>query len=638
MSESESVKNKTDTPTTPPRKKKKYYCSFSDNWLKEDEFKEWLLKRNAKEGECRLCRQTFSVAFEGRRAVLAHAASSKHKSVENLQKHTAVMSSFFKKPNTKEDDLITAAEVTLTYHSVKHHHSYSSEDCGNKLSGTIFTDSAIAKKMSCGRTKSSSIVENVLAIAAQEILLSELKSAKYFSIGTDSSNKGNMKMFPLTVQYFSVDDGIKRGLLDFYEDPQESSEAVKDQIIRVLKNNDLEINNVSALSADNAAVNYGKNVSVYQKLKSEHPGIVKANCKCHILHNCSKFALKGLSFDVEILILKVYAEFSSFAKRTAELKSFFEFVDLQYRDLLRHVTTRWLSLLPALDRLLLNWPALRAYFVSQGEEECTKMIWESFRDEEDDCLPLCYCYFVQNVMQLFQNSVQVLESDYITSTELHDIMCGLRKNITDRKNDKFYGKSAMDTLKKLDNNKKIKFEVESDKFFSRCLTYLDKWYDFNNSSFKDMSVLSLQRPVTWSEVEDLATKCALDLDTDKLYDDFSLLREAQDILAASNCRIDSRWVEFFRKLKDKNCGTEMKKLVAFVLSIPVSNATCERTFSVMNQLWSKERNRLRKELVKAELQVCENFQLSCAQFHAFLMKSPRILAAARSETKYNFKK
>ena len=33
-------------------------------------------------------------------------------------------------------------------------------------------------------------------------------------------------------------------------------------------------------------------------------------------------------------------------------------------------------------------------------------------------------------------------------------------------------------------------------------------------------------------------------------------------------------------------GGELLKVVSFVFSIPVSNSSCERTFSVMNSLWT----------------------------------------------------
>lgn len=92
------------------------------------------------------------------------------------------------------------------------------------------------------------------------------------------------------------------------------------------------------------------------------------------LHKISKYALNGIKFDVESLVLKIYSEFSAYAKRTESLKSFHAFLNIEYRELLRHVPTRWLSLLPAIERLLSNWPALRAYFIEEGEEECSTII------------------------------------------------------------------------------------------------------------------------------------------------------------------------------------------------------------------------------------------------------------------------
>ena len=65
-----------------------------------------------------------------------------------------------------------------------------------------------------------------------------------------------------------------------------------------------------------------------------------------------------MTHDVEILVMRVFNEFSSSAKRVQELKSCFDFVDLKYKDLLRHVATRWLSLLSAIERLISTWPAV----------------------------------------------------------------------------------------------------------------------------------------------------------------------------------------------------------------------------------------------------------------------------------------
>lgn len=122
-------------------------------------------------------------------------------------------------------------------------------------------------------------------------------------------------MFQIVVQYISKEYGLKHGLLDFYPNVQEKSSDIKEQLCRLLENN-LDIKNVSSFVADNASVNYGLNNSVYQKLQIDNDKILKANLKCHVCHNCTKFGLKDIKFDDEALVSKIYTEFSVYAKRT----------------------------------------------------------------------------------------------------------------------------------------------------------------------------------------------------------------------------------------------------------------------------------------------------------------------------------
>ena len=71
-----------------------------------------------------------------------------------------------------------------------------------------------------------------------------------------------------------------------------------------------------------------------------------------------------------------------------------------------------------------------------------------------------------------------------------------------------------------------------------------------------MSVLSLKHPVTWEDFEKVAAKFGLNLDMNKLYEDFSILREAQEQLTSLSDRVDQRWTEFFRRGKETTCGKE----------------------------------------------------------------------------------
>lgn len=98
---------------------------------------------------------------------------------------------------------------------------------------------------------------------------------------------------------------------------------------------------MTAYGADNASVNYGVNNSVFQKLiDEENKGIIAAHCNDHVLHNCVKNALKVLMFDIENLVLKIFAEFSISSIRRENLEECFEFYQAEFHEMLRHVPTR----------------------------------------------------------------------------------------------------------------------------------------------------------------------------------------------------------------------------------------------------------------------------------------------------------
>ncbi|KAI4898772.1 hypothetical protein NFI96_026849, partial [Prochilodus magdalenae] len=447
------------------------------------------------------------------------------------------ISSFMIKKDSEEDK-IAVAELTSTYHGVRHGHSYLSTDCGNKVSAKIFSDSNIATKMSCGRTKSEALVENVLAPFSQERLAAELQKAQSFAVCSDASNSGHIKLFPYTVQYFCTSEGVKYGLLDFYEDPDESSEAIFNQIVSITENNGLSIKQISAYGADNASVNYGRHNSVFQKLRGVNPHIVKGNCKCHIINNSVKTANRVFSSsgcDVEAFVLKVKvnlgeSEFSCSAKKVETLKEFCEFTSTKYREILRHVPTRWLSLLPAIQRILECWPALKSYFVSLGKDDCPSIVWTfvggAADTDVDHTVAECILAFMHNVMQEFDSSIRKLESDSATVIDVYSVMNRLRNQLIARRTDRFYGSKARQIMKDLSPQQQDHFRSLVDRFFEKAVLYLEDKFDFKDQ-----------------------------------------------LLAHTGC-----------------------------LSLEVSNAYTERVFSHMENVWSDKRNRLSVAMVKSELQ------------------------------------
>ena len=73
--------------------------------------------------------------------------------------------------NSLEQRKISAAEGTMSFHVVKHHLSYRSNDRSVQLHKTIYPDPKIAKQVSCGRTKCEAILSNVIAQHSQKLVI-----------------------------------------------------------------------------------------------------------------------------------------------------------------------------------------------------------------------------------------------------------------------------------------------------------------------------------------------------------------------------------------------------------------------------------------------------------------------------------
>lgn len=80
----------------------------------------------------------------------------------------------------------------------------------------------------------------------------------------------------------------------------------------------------------------------------------------------------------------------------------------------------------------------------------------------------------------------------------------------------------------------------------------------------------------------------------------------------------------------------LKKIVSFVLSIPTSNAFCERIFSQLNSLWTKERNIMSIDLIKSELQTRINYEEACSEILSLLnnTEGEKLVKLTRTNDKY----
>lgn len=75
------------------------------------------------------------------------------------------------------------------------------------------------------------------------------------------------------------------------------------------------------------------------------------------------------------------------------------------------------------------------------------------------------------------------------------------------------------------------------------------------------------------------------------------------------------WVEIFKFFNEKMIQFEnISKIVEFCLCLPGSNAPIERVFSILNNVWTNEKNNMKIETIRSIL-ICKcNYELNCIEF------------------------
>ena len=213
----------------------------------------------------------------------------------------------------------------------------------------------------------------MFAPSALRQVLNDLREAKYVSVIADSSNHSNLKIVPVLVRYFAPTRGIQVKVIEFQNLTGETSEILVNHILSVLEKYKIT-EKVIAFCGDNCNTNFGglarkgKNNVFYKLHNSVKMNILGVGCAAHLIHNSLQTSADILPVDVESIVNKIFQHFNIFTVRVEELKMFCNFVEVEYKPVLGSVKTKWLSLLPALERMIEMFDGLKSYFLSQEKK------------------------------------------------------------------------------------------------------------------------------------------------------------------------------------------------------------------------------------------------------------------------------
>ena len=567
---------------------------------------------------------------------------------------------------------VIRAEVMMTETLVQMNASLSSADLLNKTIKKAFANTPVGKKYSCARSKTTAIVR-CLAETEQK-KMAELIGHSPYCISTDGSNDQRDKQYPVVLTFvgdsgvetrlFSVpflkesstgenifkvvarDLGLPTAVRSRQPDPDSDEDEVEELAVGMSWNNCL------ALGCDNAPVMTGATKGVYGFMRKHNENIHLAGCPCHLLHRAAEKACEALPFSIDEILIDVFYYQDKSSKHQQTLAVFQDEEGVEHTTILKHVSTRWLSIRRSLQRMLENWEPLKKFVVEEikpfkkkNSSDTTpaharlKRMNEFFSSRTNKL----YCLFIDCALEPFDILNQQLQNESPQVHILHRMLVRfLRQCLI-----KFVRPSAMTgkTALQVEYSESYQLKQEKDVYIGEEATQFLQDHDLNEEKVKQFRSVALKfwksavdymkaklpydsKVLICAKVADVKIRAVEGADGAQLSDlEFFISRfpcllppgvkkgvvseefmeyQVEDLTSVlgpgwEEEDINKTWVKI-RELKDEVGNPRFKNLASVmlgILTIPHSNAACERVFSCVRKNKTEQRASLGQKTLES---------------------------------------
>ena len=211
----------------------------------------------------------------------------------------------------------------------------------------MFPDSRIAADVSSKHTKTKTFICDALEPYLKEPIIDLLKCTPINLMCDESNDRGDQcKLFTVLVTYFDPNmDSVDTRHLETVGITEFTAEGIFSAPKDTLERNCLCLTNVLSFTSDTCNVMKGGRGGAIAKLRSVQPKIVEVYCICHLVSSCVKSAVKPLPLKVDDLLVDTYYHFRNSVNRIVSWREVAEFCCVEFKSILKHCETRWLSLL-----------------------------------------------------------------------------------------------------------------------------------------------------------------------------------------------------------------------------------------------------------------------------------------------------
>ena len=183
--------------------------------------------------------------------------------------------------------------------------------------------------------------------------------------------------------------------------------------------------NVIGFASDSANVMVGRRNSVLSRVIQKQSDVFSMGCVCHLAALCAAAALKKLPVSIDNLLIDIFYHFKHSSKRCEEFMIILkDFDGIAPARVLKHCSTRWLSLERAVKRLLQLWPALFAYFnreMDKSDKDRVKRVGEAMEKVETKL----FCQFVAFALKPLNSFNAAFQTSASKIGTLHKDVCNL---------------------------------------------------------------------------------------------------------------------------------------------------------------------------------------------------------------------
>lgn len=603
-----------------------YAQAYRKSWESIPDLKDWLrpVEKDKTKAYCLYCKCEITAKLSDLRR---HTSSVKHVRAAEPFSSSRQRKIPFSQVSDSQRHSTSQAEERLAM-VIAEHTSFLTVDHVSEACKVMFSDSSAVKNLKLHRTKCKNIIVNVLAPYFMKNLREDIGDEKYSLLIDESTDISVTKL--LGVTYYSRKLGkIVATFLAMAELEDGTALSIVSDIKQVLCDVQLDPKNLLGVGVDNASVNVGINNGVCEMLKKdlERPNLIMVRCVCHSLQLAVSHAVvKTLPRNIEYLVRETYRWFSHSSKRQLTYKTLFEALNDGKLPLQipRVCDTRWISLEPAVTRILAQWEELKMHFdLARSDEMCytAEMLYHMFNDP----INKLYMLFLRPILQDIQRTSKAFQSENIDPTKLL---------------------ADLSRLIMMTSRKVILPTTRIDPLTSDIKNYTDPRAYLGYEFEKSCSALKLTQDKE-RQLRDRCIACVVKLCEElrnRLPDNFHILKKMA-LFSVEEClkvikepitdiaealgyspeqidKIDSQWrnltvvrwsetttenfwseVSKYKDATGTNCFQDVCEMALNILSLPHSNAEVERLFSQINIVKNKLRNRLHTKSVSAVITV-----------------------------------